>query len=84
MKDFPGGTLIVLEGTTEKEGVDLVMVEYKYNKSKVLCFVMTRGVGLTKKGKPYKEKFPNCFGIFFISVLLNVQNFVPYFLVVPI
>ena len=45
MADFPGGTWIVMEGRAEKEEVDLVCVGYKYNKRKVLTFVLTKGAG---------------------------------------
>ena len=47
MADFPGGTWMVMEGRAEKEGVDLISVGYKYNKRKVLTFVMTKGAGKT-------------------------------------
>ena len=78
MSDFPGGTQIVLEGRTEKEGVDLVMMGYKYNKSKVLVFVMMKGVASTKAGKPYKAKFPNRFGnvcVFHVTRPMMVVTF---------
>ena len=59
MKDMPGGTWIVLEGKPEK---DLICVGYKYNKKKVLTFVMTRGAGSTKAGEPYQARFPDKYG----------------------
>jgi hypothetical protein len=62
MKDFPGGTWIVLEGRASPEGVDLVCLGYKYNKKKVLTFVLTRGCGSTAPGKPYEAKFPDQYG----------------------
>lgn len=62
MKDMPGGCWVVMTGRATKEGVDLVAVGYKYNKKKVLCFVLTRGAGSTKAGVPYKAKFNDAFG----------------------
>ena len=62
MIDYPGGTWITMEGTTEKTGTDLVIIGYKYNKKKVLTFVMTRGVGSTEKGEPYEARFPDKYG----------------------
>ena len=62
MKDFPGGTWIVLEGHAEKEDVDLVCIGYKYNKKKVLIFVTTKGAGSTNPGEPYVARFPDKFG----------------------
>ena len=62
MKDFPGGTWITMEGKTELEGVELICIGYKYNKKKVLTFVMTRGAGSTTKGIPYEAKFPDKYG----------------------
>ena len=54
MKDMPGGTWITMEGRAEKEEVDLVCVGYKYNKSKVLVFVTSKGAGSTAPGEPYE------------------------------
>jgi len=62
MQDFPGGTWITLEGQTEKEKVDLICIGYKYNKKKVLTFVMTRGAGSSKNGEPYEARFPDKYG----------------------
>ena len=62
MKDMPGGTWIVLEGKPEKEGIDLICIGYKYNKKKVLTFVMTRGAGSIKAGEPYQARFPDKYG----------------------
>jgi len=62
MKDFPGGTWITMEGRPEKEEVNLVCVGYKYNKKKVLTFVMTKGAGSTRMGEPYKARYPDKYG----------------------
>ena len=62
MKHMPGGTWIVLEGKPEKEDVELLCIGYKYNKKKVLTFVMTRGAGSTKAGEPYEARFPDKYG----------------------
>ena len=62
MKSFPGGTWITLEGKTKKEGANLVAIGYKYNYKKVLCFIMTKGSGSTRPGKPYIAKYPDCYG----------------------
>lgn len=62
IKDFPGGIWIVLKGCAEKEAVDLVCIGYKYNKKKVLIFVMTKGAGSTNPGEPYVARFPDKFG----------------------
>ena len=43
MKDFLGGTWIVMEGRPEKEDVPLVCVGYTYNLNKVLVFLLTKG-----------------------------------------
>ena len=60
MKDFPGGTWITME--TEVDGVCLVCIGYKYNKKKVLTFVLTKGAGSSKPGEPYEARFPDKFG----------------------
>ena len=52
MKDFPGGLQIVLE----------ICIDYKYNKLKVLTFVLTRGTGSTIAGRPYQARFPDIYG----------------------
>ena len=62
MADFPGGTWIVMEGRAEKEEVDLVCVGYKYNKRKVLTFVLTKGAGnLQKWFRKKKIESNTCF-----------------------
>ena len=62
MKDFPGGTWIIMEGHAEKENQDLVAIGYKYNTKTVLQFVCTKGAGATKAGEPYQARFPEKFG----------------------
>ena len=44
MKDFLGGTWIVMEGRAEKDDVPLVCIGYKYN-LKVLVFISSKGAG---------------------------------------
>ena len=61
MKDFPGGTWVVLEGRTAKEA-DLLCLGYKYNTKKVLAFVVTKGAGSTVAGRPYEARFPDVYG----------------------
>jgi hypothetical protein len=39
------------------EGVALVALGYKYNRKKVLSFVITRGAGRTTDGEPYIQKY---------------------------
>ena len=62
MKDFPGGTWIVMEGHAEIEDVLLVCIGYKYNLKKVLLCLSTKGVGSTQPGEPYLAKLPDEFG----------------------
>jgi hypothetical protein len=56
MKTWPGGMSLVLEATTSK-GVKHIAVGYKYNSSKVLCFVATKNAGSTLPGEPYRAQF---------------------------
>ena len=56
MDGMPGGTWIILEETTKK-GVDLICIGYKYNKKKIIHFILTTGAGSTESGKPYKATF---------------------------
>ena len=60
MKDYPGGTWIVLE--SEVDSINLFAVGYKYNKKKILTFIGTRGAGSTNAGEPYEARFPDKFG----------------------
>ena len=62
MKDFPGGTWITMVGKPEKEEVELICIGYKYNKKKVLTFVMTKGAGSTRPGEPYQARYPDKYG----------------------
>ena len=62
MKDYPSGTWIILKVKPNKEGLDLICVGYKYNKKKVLAFLMTRGSGSTKVGESYEACFQDKYG----------------------
>lgn len=62
MAEMPGGCWVVMEARAEREGVDLVAMGYKYNKKKVLLFVMTRGAASTRAGRPYKAKYNDAYG----------------------
>ncbi len=56
MKNWPGGMSLLMEATTSK-GVKLLAIGYKYNSSKVLCFVATKNSGSTVLGEPYRARF---------------------------
>ena len=63
MKDWPGGSYLVLECKTPENGVDLVAIGYKYNSRRVLTFVMTKDAGSTAPGiNPYIARFPDKYG----------------------
>jgi hypothetical protein len=47
---------LAMEATTTT-GVRLISMGYKYNYSKVLCYVATRNAGSTIFGDPYREWF---------------------------
>jgi len=72
MKDFPGGTWITMEGKPEKEEVESVCVGYKYNKKKVLTFVMTKGAGSTRPGEPYQARYPDKYMTTYVVVMFLV------------
>ena len=88
MKEWPGGSHLVLE-TTTPEGVKLFAVGYKYCKKKCLCFLFTEGASWTEQGEPYKARFqdnngnsmirdvlrPACCSHYFkISNVIDVHN----------
>jgi len=56
LKTWPGGMNLAVEAPTTK-GVQLIAVGYKYNSSKVLCFVATKNAGSTVPGNPYRAQF---------------------------
>ena len=62
MKDFPGGTWITLEATRVKKNAPLICIGHKYNKKKVLTFVMTKGAEKTTDGEPYKARISDKYG----------------------
>ncbi len=59
IKTWPGGMSSVMEFTTSK-GVKLIDVGYKYNSSKVLCFVAKKSES-TLPGEPYRARFVDDF-----------------------
>jgi len=46
MQSWPGGMSLLMEATTLK-GLNLIAIGYKYNSSKVLCFIATKNSGST-------------------------------------
>ena len=77
MASYPGGTWITMEAKVE--GIDLVCIGYKYNKKKVLTFVLTKGAGSSKPGEPYEAKFPDKFGNVCIRHISRPQVLSLYF-----
>ena len=62
MKDWPGGSYIVLSRNTKVPGESpLIAILYKYNPWKILSFVDTAGEGSTTLGIPYLSKCPDQF-----------------------
>ena len=63
MKDYPGGTWIIMQGTCQRTNVELVSYGYKYNTKKVLTFVATVGAGSSRRGnQPYKAGYNDTYG----------------------
>ena len=79
MKDFPGGIWIVLEAEDGATGIDLVCIGYKYNKKKVLTFILSKGAGSTLEGEPYEARFPDRFGNVCIRHVARPQVVSNYF-----
>ena len=79
MNDMPGGTWIVLEGTTEELNCKLVCIGYKYNKKTVLTFVLTRGAGSSEPGDPYEARFPDKYGNLCVRHVARPQVISNYF-----
>ena len=67
LKDSPGGTHIVLEGTYPR-GHALVSIGYRYNLKVTLFFVITKNAGSTSQGKLYEMKFTDSHGIALTSM----------------
>ena len=55
MKQWPAGTHLNLQSTVDD--VPLAATGYKYCRTKVLCFIWTKGAGHTEPGKPYVAKW---------------------------
>ena len=79
MKNYPGGTWITLEATPTKENVPLICIGYKYNKKKVLTFVMTKGAGKTSDGEPYEARFPDKYGNVCVRLVCRPEILSSYF-----
>jgi hypothetical protein len=45
MKFWPGGMSLVQTEAARSKGIRVIAVGYKYNSSKVLCFVATKNTG---------------------------------------
>ena len=58
---LPAGARIVLEGTMD--GMQMLAIGYKYNIRKVLlCFVATKGAGVTSNAQPYMQRWADIHG----------------------
>ena len=62
MKNWPGGSYIVLKSTPRFPGErPLLAIGYKYNSRKVPGFIATEGDGTTEPGDPYLSRFPDIY-----------------------
>ena len=64
MKDWPGGTTLVLKAQYKDQAGaqhELIAVGTKYNARKCVCFVFTSGFS-TRKGRAYMSKFRDSLG----------------------
>ena len=62
MKDWPGGSYLVLKSTPRFSGENpLLVIGYKYNSRKVLGFIATEGAGSNEPGDPYLSRFPDIY-----------------------
>jgi hypothetical protein len=55
LRGMPGGSHLEME--TSIDGCDLIAVGYKYNSTKTLFFVASKGAAPTTEGEPYTTKF---------------------------
>ena len=55
MKDWPGGSYLVLESVIDH--VKMYAVGYKYSSRKNLCFLFTDGSTSTEPGVPYRARY---------------------------
>ena len=61
-KNWPGGSYLVLRSKPMVPGGwPLIAIGDKYNARKVLFFIVTENVGITKTGIPYLSKYPDQF-----------------------
>ena len=62
MKDWPGGSYLVLRSTPRFPGESrLLAIGYKYNSRKVLRFIATEGSRSTEPGDTYLSRFPDIY-----------------------
>lgn len=55
MKNWPGGSHLVLETTID--GTKLFAIGYKYSARKVMCFIFNEGAASTEEGTPYRARW---------------------------
>ena len=81
MKDFPGGTWIVMRAKTANTQANLICIGYTYNKKKVICFLMSCGAGSTEPGEPYEARFPDKYGnicVCYVACPNCISNYFKY------
>ena len=79
MKNYLEGTWIASEIRVEKKEVDMVAVDYKFNKKKALTFVLEKGVGASTEGDHYEIRFPEEYGNIYIHYVACPQMVSNYF-----
>ena len=52
MKYYPAGSYLVLE-TCTKEEIELLTIRYKYNRKKIMFFVLTKSAGHVEAGRSH-------------------------------
>ena len=80
MKDWPGGSYLVLKSTPIFPGeIPLLVIGYNYNYRKVLGFIASEGSGSTEPGDPYLSRFPEIYSIDPVYPVVRPRLLVRYF-----
>ena len=80
MKDWPGGSYLVMRSTPRVSGGrPLMEIGYKYNYRKVIYFISTKGDGINEPGDPYLSHFSDIYYNVSICPVVHPHLLVRYF-----
>ena len=80
MKDWPGGSYLVMKSTPRVPGGRALLdIGYNYNSRKFLGFIATGGAGSNEPGDPYLSHLPDIYSNVYVRPIFRLHFLCRYF-----